>query len=198
MTADNDDSLIKQVGHGDRQAFTALVRRHQTAVLNLVHRYLNDGAEAEEVTQDVFVKIWKNAKSFKGDANVTTWMFRIAVNTCLNHKRSLKTTPAYLGRETNRRQQPEDGSNPLPLQPEHSHQHRHMETEERNKLIRDAVDQLPAKQRMALVLSRFEGRSYAEIAELMKVSRSSTESLLFRAKQNLAKKLLLHKKKGNL
>jgi RNA polymerase sigma-70 factor, ECF subfamily len=190
-----DELLIEHISAGNESGFEELVQRHQVKVINFIYYFLNDRWEAEDVAQEVFLKVWRNAHKFKGKSKFSTWLYRIVINTCLNHKRSGK-------KESN----PQDSiSNPLDGQnnPElagktQCNPHQVMEKKERETVVNQSIRLLPQNQRMALILSRFEGYSYTEIAELMKVSISSVESLLFRAKQKLAKILTPLKDKGEL
>jgi RNA polymerase sigma-70 factor (ECF subfamily) len=143
------------------------------------------------------LKVWKNVSKFKGKSKFSTWLYRIVINLCLNYQRSRKKELNYQDPISN----PADClNNPDPefAGNTQSNPHQVMEKKEREIIVNQAIRLLPPKQRMALILSRFEGYSYAEIAELMNVSISSTESLLFRAKQNIAKILLPLKEKGEL
>lgn len=190
-----DEFLIAQTSTGNESAFEELVKRHQVKVLNMIYYFLNDRWEAEDAAQEVFLKVWTHASKFKGKSKFSTWLYRIVVNLCLNHRRSGKNEPA--------RQDslPDPGdclNNPdLPGNP-HTNPHQIMEKKEREVIVNQAIRLLAPKQRMALILSRFKGYSYGEIAQLMNGTVSSTESLLFRAKQNLANILFPLKEKGEL
>jgi RNA polymerase sigma-70 factor (ECF subfamily) len=191
-----DEFLIEHISAGNESAFEELVQRHQVKVLNLINYFLNDRWEAEDVAQEVFLKVWKNACKFKRKSRFSTWLYRIVINLCLNYKRSGKKDLNYHDSISSN---PSDClNNPEFAGNTQSNPHQIMEKKEREIIVNQAIRLLPAKQRMALILSRFEGYSYTEIAELMNGSISSTESLLFRAKQNMAKILLPLKEKGEL
>lgn len=190
-----DELLIEYISAGNESAFEALVQRHQVKVINLIYYFLNDRWEAEDVAQEVFLKVWRNAHKFKGKSKFSTWLYRIVINTCLNHKRSGKKESNPLDSISN----PLDGQNNLELAGKtQCNPHQVMEKKERKTVVNQSIRLLPQNQRMALILSRFEGYSYTEIAELMNVSISSVESLLFRAKQKLARILFPLKDKGEL
>ena len=191
----SDEFLIAHVSTGNEDAFEEIVRRHQVKVLNLIHYFINDRFSAEDIAQEVFLKVWKNAASFKGISKFSTWLYRIVVNLCLNHKRTLKKE-AY--RQDSLPGPGNDFEYGEPVENPDSSPHQSMEKKERESVINQALRLLPSKQRMALVLSRFEGYSYTEIAELMKTSIPAVESLLFRAKQNLCRFLFPLKEKGEL
>ena len=190
-----DESLIAHISVGNESAFEELVQRHQVKVLNLIYYFLNDRWEAEDVAQEVFLKVWKHASKFKGKSKFSTWLYRIVINTCLNHKRCGEKESNHRDSISN----PANGlNNPELVENTQCNPHQVMEKRERKTIVNQAIRLLPQNQRMALILSRFEGYSYAEIAELMNVSVSSTESLLFRAKQNIAKILSPLKEIGEL
>jgi RNA polymerase sigma-70 factor (ECF subfamily) len=181
---DPDAELAAAVAAGDAASFEQLVKKYERSVLNTIYRYVGDKAAAEDVAQEVFLKVWSRAKSFKGRSSFSTWLYRVVVNQCLNFRQKraraknvpLDETIAQGGPDPDERL---DGAG-------------------RAAAVRAAVDELPARQRMALMLSKFEGRSYREIAEIMRTSTSSVESLIFRARQTLKKKLLPLRERGGI
>jgi RNA polymerase sigma-70 factor (ECF subfamily) len=184
----NDETLLAQAAQGDEAAFAELVGRYQNKIFTLVYRFVPDADAAEDIAAEVFFRVWKYAARFNGDARFSTWCYRIAVNTCLNHRKAGRAAPVieYLDRifagddGDYTREFPE----PPRAQPDVAAQ-----STERDTLIRQAVAALAPQQRMAFVLSWFEGNSYAEIAAIMELSVPAVESLLFRAKENLKKRL---------
>jgi RNA polymerase sigma-70 factor (ECF subfamily) len=168
-----DSDLIVATANGDANAFEALVKKYERRVLSTAFRYLGEAVAAEDAAQEVFLKVWRGAKRFRGKSSFSTWLYRIVVNHCLNAKaKRRKTVPLNEA-------DGEEGSNVEDR----------YEKKRTTRVVREAVDGLPGKQRMALVLSKFDGRSYKEIAEIMDVSLPSVESLIYRAKRNLRKKL---------
>ena len=161
------------------------MRSHQSRVFNLAYRFSRDRQDAEELAQEVFLKVWKYARTFKGKSAFSTWLYRLAVTTCLNYRQKKKIDPA-----------------PLPLLGDFATETDSAGAEiiarERQDLLDKAMDALPARQKLALILANFEGRSYEEIASLMEVSVSAVETLLFRARQNLGAILRPLKNKGEL
>ena len=175
---DNDEHIIKLVAGGDEQAFEQLVHKYQQAVFSTIYRYIGTQDDVQDLAQEIFIKVWRNAGKFKGKSKFSTWLYRIVVNHCINYQRKHKYRPASLDELTEKGVTPES----LKVTPD-------WEQKRRVELVRKAVDELPDRQRMALVLSQFEGRSYKEIAEIMKVSLSSVESLIFRGRSTLREKL---------
>jgi len=181
----DDRQLIAQAAAGDQQAFAELVTRHQSWVLKLAYRYTRDRQDAEELAQEIFFKAWRHAGSFRGESAFSTWLYRLAVNACLNQRQRKKTRPDH-----------------LPLTGEHAADSAgagdELVTSERELRLKSALDSLPARQRLALVLASFEDKSYEEIAIAMDVSVAAVESLLFRARQNLAAILRPLQRQGEL
>ena len=175
---DPDIDLMLRFKGGDEAAFEALVRKHTKSVLNIVFRYLVDRSQAEDVAQDVFVKVYKARAKYEPAAKFTTWLFRITVNHCLNELRSRRSQPL--------------GSAPMEElieQPSPENPDDRMNSVELKSAVREALDSLPENQRMAVILSRYQDLSYDEIAETMGLSLEAVKSLLFRAKENLKERL---------
>jgi len=184
---DPDAKMIKKVAEGDEVAFEQMVKKYEHSVLNTVYRYIGSHDEAEDIAQEVFIKVWRHAKSFKGKSKFSTWLYRIVVNQCLNYRSKHKERLASLDEIM------EQGKTPESLKVEIE-----FERQRKSKIMRKAINELPKRQRIAFILSRFEGKSYKEIAQLMGVSLSSVESLIFRARGTLKKKLLPLRKKGEI
>jgi RNA polymerase sigma-70 factor (ECF subfamily) len=181
----SDPELLALTAAGDRGAFSELVRRHQGKVLKLAYGFTRDRQDCEELAQEIFFKAWRHAGSFRGEAAFSTWLYRLAVNCCLNHRQGRKARP-----------DPQSLAGDLlagtrPAADE-------MIAAEREAQLKKALDALPARQKMALVLASFEERSYEEIAAVMEASVPAVESLLFRARKNLAAILRPLKKKGEI
>jgi len=186
MAAEKSDSeLLALAAAGDQDAFAQLVQRHQSRVLNLAYRFSRDRQDAEDLVQEVFFKVWRHARTFKGQSAFSTWLYRLAVNTCLNHRQRRKTRPDPLPLTGDLESRAEAAAEGL-------------EARQRENLINQAMATLPARQKMALILAGFEEKSYEEIAAAMEISVPAVESLLFRARKNLAKTLRPLKNKGDL
>lgn len=184
---DPDTDLVKKVALGDEYAFEQLVKKYEHTVFNTIYHYIGDYNEAEGVAQEVFIKVWRHAKSFKGKSKFSTWLYRIVVNQCLNYRSKHKEKLISLEETT------EKGKIPESLKVEINFKHRR-----KAEIVRKAIDDLPRRQRIALILSKLEGKTYVEIAQIMGVSLSSVESLIFRAKENLRKRFLPMREKGEI
>jgi RNA polymerase sigma-70 factor, ECF subfamily len=185
QTLNTDNELLALVAAGDQAAFERLVLRHQDKIFNLAYRFSRDRQDSEELAQEVFLKVWKHARTFKGRAAFSTWLYRLAVNTCLNYRQKKKIAPE-----------------PLPLLGDFAGMADEagamIMAREREEVLNKALDVLPPRQRLALILANFEGKSYEDIAAALDISVSAVETLLFRARQNLAAILRPLKNKGEL
>jgi RNA polymerase sigma-70 factor, ECF subfamily len=170
----SDLELMTKIGAGDMCALGELIRRHQQKILALAYRTLGRWDLAEDVTQEVFLRVHRSAPKFKPKAKVTTWMYRIAVNLCMDTLRRAKRTPVAI---------PNEDRLPAPTG------HDPLEASERVEMVKRAVANLPDRQRTVLNLFRYQELSHKEIAEATGWSASSVESLLVRAYANLRKSL---------
>jgi len=172
---ETDLELVQKSAEGDEDAFERLVHRYEDTVYNTVYRYVGDAEEAEDLAQEVFLKIWRRAGTFAGHSKFSTWLYRVAVNQCLNHRRK-KGITGPLGQI--------EAEDPKAVSLEEE-----MVRKREVEAVRQAIDSLPGRQRLALILAKYEDRSYSEIAEIMGVSVSSVESLIHRARTTLRNNL---------
>jgi RNA polymerase sigma-70 factor, ECF subfamily len=177
---ERDLDLIVRVANGDEAAFEELVGRHQHSVFNTIHRYVGDRNAADDIAQEVFVIVWNKAGTFKGRSSLATWLYRIVVNQCLQFRRRRQRRPAAVSIDAMDAETPPDA-----LQVGDGR-----EQAERTAAVRQVLAELPDRQRIALVLSHYDGHTYSEIAEMMGTSVPSVESLIFRAKDELRRKLI--------
>jgi RNA polymerase sigma-70 factor, ECF subfamily len=169
----------------DQKSFEQLYYDHKDFIYNICRRYCNDHSEAEDVCHDIFIKIHKNLESFRKESKISTWIYRLTVNHCLNHIRRKKilgwlSLDFIVDEEKTAYDLPSQSGN---IEAEY-------ELKESNEILNAALAKLPERQKTALLLHKYEDLSYQEIAEIMNCSVSSVESLTFRAKQSLAKQLV--------
>ena len=174
----SDEQLIKEVISGNQTAFKSLMEKYQLQVFRTVMGFVHTKEDAEEVTQDIFIRVYQSLSSFHHDAEFSTWLYRITVNMSLNFLRSNRKNRILQSLEAIFSYRSEEKT---PLED--------MEQAERDRRIRMAIDALPEKQRMAFILSRYEELPQKKIAEVMNRSEEAVEQLLQRAKENLQKKL---------
>ncbi len=176
------ENFIEQLKAGHSRAYSKLIDDYQSMVLNICYKFLRDSDDAKDAAQEVFVQAFRSIKSFREDAEIATWLYRIAVNRSIDALRSRKRKEKWIAIK--------DSFETLTrIVADHSkvsHPEKAIELKDREKYLHAALNKLPAKQQSALVLSKCEGFSNPEIAELLDVSVSSVESLIHRAKQNMA------------
>ena len=182
-----DIQIIEKVIDGDKSAFNELMDRYEKPILNFAYRLLSSRTEAEDVTQEVFLRAYKNIGTFKFKAKFSTWLFKIARNLCLNKLRHTLHFPTFSidksvkGDEHDFQRQIEDRKQASPAS--------NLLKKELQDIVRAALDSLPKNQKIAVVLRRYKDMSYEEIAMIMSCSVSAVKSMLNRAKQTLKNRL---------
>lgn len=175
MAADPDAALMLAFQRGDAAAFRALFERYGRAMVAFCHRFVRDAARAEELAQDVFLKLHRSARSYRPAAGFRSYLYRIAANHCLNE---LRRGEYGARREHERRLGPAEPDALPGSAPDPEEQARGAALE---RAVADLLGALPEKQRAAFVLCRFEGLSYEEIAETLGTTVSAVKSLVHRA-----------------
>ncbi len=184
---DPDASLMLRCAKGDDGAFADLVRRYQDRVLGLAYRYLGDRALAEDLAQEAFLRVYRARERYEPRAKFSTWLYRIVANLCLNEIRWQKGRPALrlaVSTETS------SSVNVEPADEEEATPPERMETEELAMRIREIVAELPENQRVAILLNKYEGLSYEEVAGAMETTVTAVKSLLTRARVKIKERLL--------
>jgi RNA polymerase sigma-70 factor (ECF subfamily) len=167
----SDDALLARIATGDDDAFRQLVVRHVDRAYAIAFRILGQSADAEDVVQDCFLKVWSMNQQWEaGRASFKTWFYRVITNRCID----LKRRPRNEGMD----------ETPEPMSPA-SDQAEELMRSEASHLLAASIDQLPLQQKTALMLSYFDGRSNHEIADAMQLTVMAVESLLKRARQHL-------------
>lgn len=185
----NDSELIRSFKEGNDVAFERIVLKYQDRIFNLCYRFLGNMQEAEDVAQDVFIKVFKALKRFRSESSFYTWIYRITVNTCKNRIKSLDyrrlkkkiQLPDETYTESNRIAAAVM-SNDSPAES--------MEKKERMKQIQTAINKLPPDQKAVIVLRDIEGFSYDEISEITGHKLGTVKSKLSRARNDLRNKLM--------
>lgn len=175
-------TLLMQVQAGNQLAAKELVDLYQVKVYNICVSLLHNVHDAEDITQEVFMEVLLHTADFRGEAQLGTWIYRIAVNRSLNFIRSnkkrrwWKQIDEFLSFSENESYEPST----TPQQ---------MEESEQKLILQKAIDKLPEKQRIAFTLNKIDDFSYLDVAEIMNMSHSAIESLIHRARMNLQKSL---------
>lgn len=175
---------MQQIKEGDTEALRDLIEAHQHRVVGTVAKMLGDESDAEDIAQQVFIRVWKSASRYEPTAKFTTWLFKITRNLVFNELRRRKRHPAVSldGAEEDDRplQTPDRGTKT----PDTA-----LLDDEMQTAIQRAIDELPETQRMAVILRRYDDIAYEEIAEILELSVPAVKSVLFRARTELREKL---------
>jgi len=178
-----DVRLMNLVARGDTAAFETLIERHQALVVGTVARMLGSNSDVEDLAQQVFLRVWRSATRYVPRAKFTTWLLKITRNLVFNEMRRTK-------RQAHIPMQTESQGDDLPIKDESVQSPAESLLEhELQQAIENAILQLPDTQRMALILRRYEGRSYEEIGEILDLSVPAVKSVLFRARTELRARL---------
>ncbi|HWZ83016.1 MAG TPA: sigma-70 family RNA polymerase sigma factor [Terriglobales bacterium] len=182
-----DAEIMLRVKTGDESAFTFLVQKYQRQMVGFMYRMCHNPATAEELAQEVFLRVYRSRESYEASAKFNTWLYRIATNLAVNHARDTRHERAE---NTVRLDEPDQDTSATPdladgsLTAEQQMLHR-----ERLAVIRDKVQALPERQRMAVIMHKYQQMDYREISEVLKLSESATKSLLYRAYETLREQL---------
>ncbi|WP_028864650.1 RNA polymerase sigma factor RpoE [Psychromonas aquimarina] len=182
---DLDLQLIRRIQNGEQAAFTLLVRKYQNRVANILTRYVRNSGDIADVTQEVFIKVYKSLPSFRGDSAFYTWLYRITVNTAKNYLTSQGRRPpasdidameadSYDGGDALREVDDPEGI---------------LRSQEIKSVILDTIEQLPAELKSAITLRELEGMSYEEIAHIEDCPIGTVRSRIFRAREAIDKQL---------
>ena len=181
-----DNELIEGIIQHDRNAIRTLVGNYKNKVIKTAFYFTHNMEDAEELSQDIFMEIIGSIKRFRKTSSLSTWIYRMTVNKSLNHLKKNRRQKLFSSvedffhkRSTSAERIPDELSTTTTR----------LEDRERRELLNRSILSLPDNQRIAFTLSKYEGLSYQEIAEIMNLSISSIESLLHRAKLNLQKRL---------
>jgi len=180
----NETELIEQLKLGDETAFKTIVEQWKDMVYNTILGIVQNETEAEDLAQDVFIKVFEKISTFKGDSKFSTWLYRIATTTALDHLRSKKRKKRFgflqsLG----------GGNDEKESIPDFNHPGVSLDNKERAAVLFKAIESLPENQKTAYTLHKLEGLSYRDVSEVLNTTVSAVESLMSRANQNLRKEL---------
>ncbi len=182
----SDQALISLIKNGDKDAFSILVKRYEKKVLNILFLQLGSIPELEDLAQEVFIKVFKNLKNFRGEAKFSTWLYRITINISYDYRRknkivySLDTPLSDEEDDTFEKFIPDDGNDPL----------EEVEKRDLQEKMRRIIQNLSQEYQEVLILREYEGLSYEEIANILNCPVGTVESRLFRAREELKKRFL--------
>jgi RNA polymerase sigma-70 factor (ECF subfamily) len=171
----DDSALARAAADGNREAFDTIVERHRRAVYQVCYRFVNNHEDASDLAQDAFVRAWKGLKNFKGQSALSTWLYRIAVNVCLNRKAEKRRITEPIETTEHVADTRIEGA------------HHALVREERAVVVRRAIANLPEKQRATLILRTYHEMSHQEIADVLGTSVGAAKANLFHALNSLKK-----------
>ena len=183
MDETDDKDLIQRSLDGDTAAFDALVVRYQNRLVRSLEYSLASRDDAMEVAQQAFVSAWRRLETFRQDSSFYSWLFRIAMNAAISRKRRTKSSTTSLDQLVEA-----SGTAPVDDAPASNPEHR-INSEERTRLVREALLQIPEDFRQPLVLKEMEDLSYEQIASLLEIPIGTVRSRIFRARQELTQRL---------
>lgn len=180
----NDETLILQLKAGNEQAFRQLVESCQDMVYNTVLGIVQDLQEAEDVSQEVFIQVYRSIEGFRGESKLSTWLYRIAITKALDWQRKKKlrkgisAVASWIG-----------FGDHAPEPTQFHHPGIQLEHKETATILFKAIQTLPENQRVCFLLLKTEGLTYQEVADILQISIKAVESLMHRARENLRKRL---------
>ncbi|MBI1782475.1 MAG: RNA polymerase sigma factor [Sphingobacteriales bacterium] len=177
--------LIERLKQGDEAAFKTIVETWQKMVYNTALGIVQNEADAEDIAQEVFVKVYHSINTFKGDSKFSTWLYRVTVAKAIDHERKKKSKKRFAFVTSLFGNDGEEVIHPADF----NHPGVSLDKKETTAILFAAVKELPEKQRIAFTLNKLEGLSHAEVSEVMHISVTAAELLVHRAKTNLRKKL---------
>ena len=184
--ARSDVQLMLDVKAGDEQSFELLLQRYRTPLVNFLYRMVRAREEAEDLAQEVFLRVYRARKDYVPSAKFTTWLFRIATNLALNSVRDNRHQKMEISLDAPVTVDAEDGDEKvMDVAEKNPNIEQHLIEEARKKMIRHSIDKLPEKQRAAVLLHKYLELDYGDIAKILECSESALKSLLFRAYETL-------------
>jgi len=176
MTTTNDQDLITKILDGETNAFTVLVNRYKDLVFSLALKMLKNRDEAEEVSQDAFIKVYKSLSKFKGDSKFSTWIYKVTYNSCLDRLKQYKKNYANVAIDEFTENQIKTIDNAFDT----------MVQQERKQAIKDCLNELPNDDNVLLTLYYFEELSLEEISKIIGITANNVKVKLFRSRKKLA------------
>jgi RNA polymerase sigma-70 factor, ECF subfamily len=182
-----DADVMLRVKAGDDSAFDYLVQKYRRPMVNFMYRMAHNAAGAEDLAQEVFLRVYRSRESYEASAKFTTWLYRIATNLAVNHARD--TRHERPENQVSLDEPDEESGRTLDVPDATPSVEENLVRRERVMAIRQRVEALPERQRIAVVMHKYQQMDYRQIADVLKLSESATKSLLFRAYETLREQL---------
>ena len=182
-----DSAVMLELSGGNMAGFDYLLKKYRKPIVSFMYRMTHNQAVAEELAQEVFLRVYRSRETYRAEARFSTWLYRIATNLGVNHARDTRyertASTVFLDEPDSETGTTPDVPDPVPSA------EAGLLRQERMEAIREFVMSLPERQRIAVIMHKYEGMDYHHIGEVLKLSESATKSLLFRAYQTLREKL---------
>jgi len=186
-TSLTDADVMLRVKAGDQSAFEYLVEKYRRPMVNFMYRMAHNSAAAEDLAQEVFLRVYRSREGYEASAKFTTWLYRIATNLAMNHARDTRNERP--DKQASLDEADEETGLKLDVADSTPSVEEKILKRERLAAIRQKVQELPERQRMAVVMHKYQQMDYKQIGEVLKLSESATKSLLFRAYETLRQQL---------
>jgi RNA polymerase sigma-70 factor (ECF subfamily) len=183
----DDQQLIRGIKENDENAFREFVDKYQQMVTNVANSFLHNYDDSLDIAQEVFIKVYDTIDKFREESRISTWLYRITVNKSLNFIRDRKRKNIFSSLDLLFEKSQKNPADTVP--DETNTKEEEIEHEENKKVLLEAIDELPKKQKVAITLNKLEEVPYKEVAEIMGISVSETGVLINRAKNKIEKKL---------
>jgi RNA polymerase sigma-70 factor, ECF subfamily len=194
MDLNQEKELIESIKAGDKNAFEILFNRYKDLVYSVCCRFIEDKDDANDISQDIFIKLYHSLGSFQYNSKFSTWIYKICVNHCLNilrkKKRNRILSLDYILEKFGWEMTPE-------FEDKSTNPEKNFEKNEELEIFQKALRDLPEKQKAALILNKFDGLKNSEISKIMDCPLSTVDSLIFRAKKNISEKIIQYSGKKN-
>jgi RNA polymerase sigma-70 factor, ECF subfamily len=182
-----DADIMLRVKAGDQSSFEYLVRKYRRPMVSFMYRMARNSAAAEDLAQEVFLRVYRSRETYEASAKFTTWLYRIATNLAVNHARDTRHERPEV--QVSLDEPDDDTGTTLELPDASLNAEQQMVRRERMLAIRRKVEALPEQQRLAVIMHKYQQMDYKQIADVLKKSESATKSLLFRAYETLREQL---------
>ena len=183
----SDAEIMLKAKAGDQAAFDYLVQKYRRPMVSFMYRMARNSAAAEDLAQEVFLRVYRSRESYEASAKFTTWLYRIATNLAVNHARDTRHERPEV--QVSIDEPDEESGTTLEVPDRSLNAEQSMVVRERMMAIRSRVEALPEQQKLAVIMHKYQQMDYREIAEVLKKSESATKSLLFRAYETLREQL---------
>jgi RNA polymerase sigma-70 factor (ECF subfamily) len=182
-----DAEFMLRVKEGDDSAFDYLVQKYRRPLIGFMYRMTHNASTAEELAQEVFLRVYRSRTTYTADAKFSTWLYRIATNLAANHARDTRHERPEV--QVSIDEPDEESGTTVDVADTRPNIEQDLVREERLKAIRKHIQALPERQRMAVIMHKYQNLDYKQIADVLKLSESATKSLLFRAYETLRERL---------